>query len=205
MTLGPTPPVDKAVLLLRMLDEQTREQVLGRMGEQARSVVEERIVEQASTPSDHLGGSIADRRRLMRETLLSMHQRARAEAAGVTNALDDQAGLGQGDGPHPLDQLAEVHPAAVARALQGEQAEAWAIVIDRLAEPARQTLLAWLAPASREAIEAARGSLQGLPPQLRATTERAIQQAVLPRALREHELLMTTPMPPMAAAGGRSS
>ena len=189
------PAADKAVLLLRMLDEETRQQVMGRMDDEVRSLVEDRIREAGSTPSEALGGSIADQRRAMRETMLSMHQRSSQQATAVTSAIEDQDHTRAAGGQDPLDQLAEIHPAAIARALQGERAEAWAVVLARMTDSARQTLLAWLDSDARTAINNARQAQGSLPPQLRATAERAIQQTVLPRALREHELLMTTPMP----------
>lgn len=98
----------------------------------------------------------------------------------------------------PLDSLKVLHPAAIARAMQGERAEAWALVLDRLDINARAALQMYLDPAARAAIEDARArqaELAATAPQLVQTIEAAIARTVVPRAMREHhQLLSTTPL-----------
>ena len=98
----------------------------------------------------------------------------------------------------PLDRLRELHPAAIARAMQGERAEAWAIVLDRLDVNARAALQLYLDPTARTAIEEARSrqaELASSSPALLATVVAAIARTVVPRAMREnHQLLSTTPL-----------
>jgi len=98
----------------------------------------------------------------------------------------------------PLEQLRTLHPAAIARAMQGERAEAWAIVLDRLDPNARAALQLYLDASARVAIEDARvrqAELAASSPALINTIETAIARTVVPRAMREHhQLLSTTPL-----------
>ncbi len=75
----------------------------------------------------------------------------------------------------PLDRLRELHPAAIARAMQGERAEAWAIVLGRLDDNARAALQLYLDATARTAIEDARDRQEELArtsPALLATVRR---------------------------------
>lgn len=95
----------------------------------------------------------------------------------------------------PLDQLRSVHPAAIARAMQGERAEAWAIVLDRIDVSSRAALQLYLDPAARRAIDDARArqaQLREHAPALVRTVEDAIARTVVPRAVRDHHLLLST-------------
>ena len=96
------------------------------------------------------------------------------------------------------DRLRELHPAAIARAMQGERAEAWAIVLGRLDDNARAALQLYLDASARAAIEDARVRQEELAknsPALLATVVAAIARTVVPRAMREHHaLLSTTPL-----------
>jgi hypothetical protein len=98
----------------------------------------------------------------------------------------------------PLDRLRELHPAAIARAMQGERAEAWAIVLDRLDDNARAALQLYLDASARQAIadaKARQAELAASSPALLRTVESAIARTVVPRAMREHhQLLSTTPL-----------
>ena len=96
----------------------------------------------------------------------------------------------------PLAQLATVHPAALARAMQGERAEAWAMVLDKLDGNVRAALEMYLDHNARTAIETARVAQSDLAPQLAITIERAIARTVVPRAMREQrQLFSPTPYP----------
>jgi hypothetical protein len=104
----------------------------------------------------------------------------------------------------PLDALRALHPAAIARAMQGERAEAWAIVLDRLDVHARGALQTYLEPPARTAIEEARArqaELRATAPQLVDTIEAAIAKTVVPRAMREHHYLLSTSPPSWDATG----
>jgi hypothetical protein len=105
----------------------------------------------------------------------------------------------QPKGPgHPLDELRSLHPAAIARAMQGERAEAWAIVLERLDVNSRAALQLYLDASARTAIEDAKArqaELAASSPALLKTVEAAIARTVVPRAMREHhQLLSTTPL-----------
>jgi hypothetical protein len=82
--------------------------------------------------------------------------------------------------------------------MQGERAEAWAIVLDRLDDTSRAALQLYLDPTARAAIEDARArqaELAASSPALIATIVAAIARTVVPRAMREHhQLLSTTPL-----------
>jgi len=99
----------------------------------------------------------------------------------------------------PLSQLASVHPAALARAMQGERAEAWAMVLDKLDANVRAALEMYLDTNAREAIETARIAQTGLAPQLAVTIERAIARTVVPRAMREHRQIFSPNTYPQGA------
>ncbi|MBC7645411.1 MAG: hypothetical protein H7123_09800 [Thermoleophilia bacterium] len=99
----------------------------------------------------------------------------------------------------PLSQLASVHPAALARAMQGERAEAWAMVLDKLDANVRAALEMYLDGNAREAIETARIAQSGLPPQLAVTIERAIARTVVPRAMREQRMIFSPNPHPQGA------
>jgi hypothetical protein len=80
--------------------------------------------------------------------------------------------------------------------MQGERAEAWAIVLDRLESNARQALETYLDPAARNAIARARerqAQLRVESPALIRTIETAIARTIVKAALREHQILLSTP------------
>ena len=120
--------VSKAIALLSSLDRETRDQVLSRMPEaQQRHLRDVLSGDKGGTPTSP---NITAQRTAMRETVSRMSERNIAEADREIAAV---AGIrpydGQGPAPNPLGRLATVHPAALARALQGERAEAWAMVL----------------------------------------------------------------------------
>lgn len=214
-------PVAKAIAMLEMLTPDVREQVLGRMSPEMRERIEARIesTPEGSRPHQHFSSDVMARSQLVRETARRIEQR-RVQDADITAdeltpshgvmAPGSLAGAPMPQRPRrsaaapsdPLSQLATVHPAALARAMQGERAEAWAIVLDRVTENVRAALLMYLDAQAQESIDQARRKQQDLPIQLRATIERAITCTVVPRALREHQMLFTpTPTPPHNGAG----
>jgi flagellar motor switch protein FliG len=184
-------PIAKAIAMLEMLPEDTRQTVLARMDDATRSRVEARILETQNRPHAAFTKDIASQRRLMRETARRiqeerLHKAQEESDEALTNpiaAIDGEL--------DPLAQLGALHPAAIARAMQGERAEAWAIVLDRLAGNARHALASYLDPAAHRAIEAARGQHQTLNDQNKTTIERAIARTIVPRAVREHNALMS--------------
>lgn len=198
--------VDRAVTLLGMLDAETREQVMGRMDGDTRDAIERRASAAGEGSIGAYAMSIAARRRLMRETMLSMHGRTLHDASTITTAFEDQEGTpdATASGVDPLEYLSEVHPAALVTALRGERPEVWALVLDRMTPPAREALVAYLDGPSRDRIREAQSHQHALPPQLLTTTLRAIRHTVVPHAMREHHALMTARLkvPPAPATPG---
>lgn len=205
-TPGRQDPVAKAIAMLDMLDEATRQSVLDRMAPDARQRIEDRI---ATTPEEgrphaRFGNDVLAKRRLINDTAGRIHAR-RIQQAEVTTQQYAAAGAiaqpgGSAPAPHstqassgdPLDELRRVHPAALARAMQGERAEAWALVLDRLSPNARAALEMYIDAAAHQAIASARQQQAQLAPQLRRLIESSIASTVVPRALREHQLLLTS-------------
>lgn len=185
--------------LLRMLDEEKRLEVLQRLPEAQRDQLRERMESELGTgtktgaaPDDR---DIATQRRMIRETAVRVQERVMDRIAS-----ENERSLTGGEAAEvdPLDHLREVHPAALAKAMQGERAEAWAMVLTRLEEPSRLAIMSYLDHEARQAIAMAHEHQRNLPEALRRTAERAIRQAVLPRALKEHQMLMVAPYPARA-------
>lgn len=185
-----------AIQTLKLLGEDARTKVLERIDPERRPRMLE-LLRQADGESYDM--SMDERRRLVRETSARMYA-SKVKAADAT-ALE----LGAGGAPrtavapaetpgasHPLDALRSTHPAALARAMQGERAEAWALVLDRLEPNSQSALRMYLDEDARVAIEQARSHQLHLAPALRATIERAIAQTIVPAALREHARLLTS-------------
>ncbi len=207
--------VRAAAAKLEMLSPETRETILGRMTPEHAERIRAYLASLTDRPHGEFSQDVAERRRLLHETanrvsarrttdvdrevreLARDGARPRARTAGtqpVEPAID------------PMDRLRDLHPAAIARAMQGERAEAWAIVLDRLDDNARAALQLYLDPSARAAIEDARArqaELAHTAPALLATVVAAIARTVVPRAMREHhQLLSTTPLAWTGAADG---
>jgi hypothetical protein len=199
-------PVDKALRMLALLDDAGKEQVLDRMSPELRERIEQRIATMPDTPPGrphaNFSQDIAEQRRLLRQTAERLHEekmrkvREAIAADGMTPHLPgpstDMTSTAQL--LDPLGELRYVHPAAIARAMQGERAEAWAIVLDRLDEKARAALESYLDGDALGAIQQARirqAELRHTASALAATIEKAIARTVVPIALREHQLLTT--------------
>lgn len=208
-------PARRAAAQLELLSEEAREAVLAKMDPS----IAERIRNQLTASTRPHGGfstAVEQRREMIREMAERVSARRIAEVEASTarpptsapHAIDPHADAGAPGPPgqpsrpaaptDPLDQLRELHPAAIARAMQGERAEAWAIVLDRLDETQRAALQLYLDPSARTAIAEARSrqaELAATSPALIATVEAAIARTVVPRAMREHHgLLSTTPL-----------
>ncbi|MCW2922556.1 MAG: hypothetical protein JWL76_2430 [Thermoleophilia bacterium] len=202
--------VRTAAAKLELLSPDTRETVLAKMDATIAQRIRDYIASQPDNrPHGQFSTDVATRRQMIHEMADRVHQRRTAEAdqlvehmAHVPVMAGDVAmggAPGHGGAPaDPLDRLRELHPAAIARAMQGERAEAWAIVLDRLDPNARAALQLYLDATARTAIEDARmrqAELQVTAPALLATVVAAIARTVVPRAMREHhQLLSTTPL-----------
>jgi flagellar motor switch protein FliG len=200
--------VAKVIATLDMLSSDAKAAVLERMSPQARDRISERLAElgeKGGRPHSAFSGDIADKRKLIRDAAARI---AAAQAKRVSNsvaAADEQDMLGAPapdansstlDLLDPLSELRRVHPAALARAMQGERAEAWAIVLDRIDSNSRAALERYLDHASRVAIERAatrQSELREKSPRIVASIEQAIARTVVPLALREHQQLVSTP------------
>ncbi len=211
-------PISKALALLQMLEPENRATVLDRMDPALRARVEQAMMDpeaaESARPHGSFSDSIAQRRALMREAAQRMHERRLSDAeqaaadsmqaatAGTTAQTGDGS-VGMADtgdqsptagarvaSVNPAAALHGMHPAAVARALQGERPEVWAMVLDMLEGPTRQALESYLDPAARQAIDQARISMASLPGAMRDAVLRAIQVTVVPAALREQQWLM---------------
>jgi hypothetical protein len=203
-----TDPVAKAIAMLNMLSAEVRQQVLDRMDPEMRQRIQDRVDSTPASGRPHGDfSSDVERSRLVRETAERMQQRQMSRADMLAHQLDPSratgtAALDQPSAPlDPLDQLSTIHPAAIARAMQGERAEVWALVLDRMQDRARRALLAYLDTAGQTSIDDARSRQQELPIQLRATIERAVARTVVPMALREQAYLLGTSTPHLTGAG----
>ena len=207
--------VKAAAAKLELLSPETRETVLGRMDDAVAQQIRDYMASQPDNrPHGQFSTDIATRRKMIHEMADRVQARRTAEADRMVEELGSvpaMAGdvraaapspMGAGAQPpmpsDPLDRLRELHPAAIARAMQGERAEAWAIVLDRLDVNARAALQLYLDGTARSAIEDARvrqAELAATSPALLATVVAAIARTVVPRAMREHhQLLSTTPL-----------
>lgn len=191
--------VQRAMSILRMIDDpEKREEIISKMSESAQSKIRALSVqpvtegeESVVRPHTDFSEDIAEKRRLIRESAMNMHERRIEQVRdGNDKALDDPAFQFDLD---PLDQLRDCHPAALARALQGERAEAWAIVFDHLTDPVREALRTYLDHDARVAISRAATQQAELPTLLKQTVERAVRETIVERALREQQNLMTNP------------
>ena len=194
-------PVAKAIAMLDMLTPEVRAKVLDRMDPSMRQRIQDRIDSTPDNARPHAGfSSDIARSQLMRESAQRINERRVADAEATASGMDPlRAGasdtVSSEDPADPLAQLSRVHPAAVARAMQGERAEAWAIVLDRVNTNARNALLAYLDAGVRESIASARSKQEDLPIELRATIERAIARTIVPMALREQSHLLAASAP----------
>jgi hypothetical protein len=205
--------VRAAAAKLELLSPDTRETVLGRMDDAIAQRIRDYMASQPDNrPHGQFSTDVATRRQMIHDMADRVQARRTAEAdrmvehlgtvpamAGDVSAPAAGAMPGQPAAPtDPLDRLRELHPAAIARAMQGERAEAWAIVLDRLDVNARAALQLYLDATARTAIEDARArqaELASSSPALLATVVAAIARTVVPRAMREHhQLLSTTPL-----------
>lgn len=205
--------VRSAAEKLQLLSDETRESILGRMDPSNAERIRNYLASLTDRPHGRFSSDLAQRRRLLHETANRIQTQRTvdadrevaqlARAASMPRSAAPTAG-GFGGAPaqpeppqDPLDRLRELHPAAIARAMQGERAEAWAIVLDRLGDTSRAALQLYLDASARAAIEEARqrqAELATSSPALLATVVAAIARTVVPRAMREHhQLLSTTP------------
>lgn len=189
-----------AAAKLQLLSEETRESVLGRMEPAIADDIRRYLESMTDRPHASFSSDLAERRRVLHETANRIQQQRieQGDREVAQLARESVAAPMAQPSTDPLDRLREVHPAAIARAMQGERAEAWAIVLDRLDDNARAALQLYLDPTARTAIEDARArqaELASSSPALLATVVAAIARTVVPRALREHhQLLSTTPL-----------
>lgn len=196
--------VRTAASKLRLLSEQTRETVLDRMDPAIAEDIRRYLASMPERPHTNFSSDLAERRRLLHDTAnriqkqrIDVADREMNELTRLASSADASARTPTPNSD-PLDQLRDVHPAAIARAMQGERAEAWAIVLDHLDNNSKAALQLYLDPTARTAIEDARArqaELANSSPALLATVVAAIARTVVPRALREHhQLLSTTPL-----------
>jgi hypothetical protein len=195
--------VDKVVRMITMLTPDVRRTVLERMSPESRAQVERHMGINVPAPGE-LDSDAApqapatprsfttvEKRRMMREFAHKVHQerveRAEAQARELNAGREDVNRVPA----TPLERLRTVHPAALARAMQGERAETWALVLDAIDAHSAAALRAYLDGAARLAIEEARTRQASLPTHILGTIERAIASTIVPAALREQELLAT--------------
>lgn len=207
-------PVRNAASKLELLSDETRESVLSRMDAEFAQRIRDFLASQPDNrPHGQFSTDVATRRRLIHETADRVARQKTVEVDRMVEQLGTVPVMAPAPGmPHvqppsvgtplapsdPLDQLRALHPAAIARAMQGERAEAWAIVLDHLDVNARAALQLYLDATARAAIDEARArqaELAASSPALIATIVAAIARTVVPRAMREHhQLLSTTPL-----------
>jgi hypothetical protein len=209
-------PVRNAAARLELLSEATREQILSRMDPAIAEKIRNHPASQPDRPHGQFSADVAQRRQMIHEMADRVAARRTAQADQLVREVGAGAGAPamsqpMGGAPmeasqpaapaapvDPLDQLRDLHPAAIARAMQGERAEAWAIVLERLDVNAKAALQLYLDASARAAIEDAKArqaELAASSPALLHTVEAAIARTVVPRAMREHhQLLSTTPL-----------
>jgi hypothetical protein len=207
-------PVRKAAAQHDLLSEAPREQILAKIDPAIAQKIRNQLASQPDRPHGQFSADVAQRRQMIHEMADRVAARRTAEADQLVSeatapatGMSPMAGgapaaMAQPAAPagpvDPLDRLRELHPAAIARAMQGERAEAWAIVLERLDVNARAALQLYLDASARAAIEDAKtrqAELAASSPALLHTVEAAIARTVVPRAMREHhQLLSTTPL-----------
>jgi hypothetical protein len=201
-------PVRIAAQKLELLSPETRETVLAKMDPEVAERIRLFLASQPDRPHGQFSTDIAARRQLIHDVADRVTSRRTVQADRMVEELGNVPAMAQPSMPgqpamptqpaDPLDQLRTLHPAAIARAMQGERAEAWAIVLDRLDMNARAALQLYLDGTARAAIDEARtrqAELAATSPALIATIVAAIARTVVPRAMREHhQLLSTTPL-----------
>jgi hypothetical protein len=205
-------PVRIAAQKLELLSPETRETVLAQMDPEVAERIRLHLASQPDRPHGQFSTDIAARRQMIHEVADRVTSRRTVQADRLVEELGNVPAMAQpvlpghaaqpatptASSADPLDQLRTLHPAAIARAMQGERAEAWAIVLDRLDTNARAALQLYLDGTARTAIEDARArqaELAATSPALIATIVAAIARTVVPRAMREHhQLLSTTPL-----------
>ncbi|MCW2973325.1 MAG: hypothetical protein JWN72_1598 [Thermoleophilia bacterium] len=220
-------PERRAAEHLQLLSAEARDKVLDSMDPDIAQRVRDQLASMSDRPHADFAQDVLNKRRMLREMeerifaqkvasgeAASMQaERAAAMPTAMPGQPAPQAPLhqspayggmqepamAQAQAPvDPLELLRTLHPAAIARAMQGERAEAWAIVLDRLDTNARAALQLYLDGSARLAIDDARtrqAELAATAPALISTIEAAIARTVVPRAMREHhQLLSTTPM-----------
>lgn len=226
---GQKTPEMRAAEHLQLLAPEARDKVLDNMDPAIADRVRRQLESMAERPLGAFSEDVATRRRMLREMedriyaqrmasgeQASLHaERAAAMPTAMSGAAPQPPArggmMGQPPAPQtqtapsdPLELLRTLHPAAIARAMQGERAEAWAIVLDRLDTNARAALQLYLDGSARTAIDEARArqaELAASAPALLHTIEAAIGRTVVPRAMREHhQLLSTTPLQWTSAA-----
>jgi hypothetical protein len=214
-------PVSEAVARLQLLSPEARETVLNKLDPAIAERISMRLSSLPDRPHSDFSNDIAQRRQMLRELAHRVHARRANEAdhdtaelielaaqpagtgapvgastpMGVGGAPSANAAPGAAASTNALDTLRTLHPASIARALQGERAEAWAIVLDRLDTNAQTALGMYLDATATAAIAEARERQRELAessPQLVATIEAAIARTVVPRAMREQQMLLST-------------
>ncbi|MBC7460417.1 MAG: hypothetical protein H7287_03545 [Thermoleophilia bacterium] len=224
--IAPTPE-RRAAEHLQLLSPEARDTVLERMDPDIAQRVRDQLVSMSDRPHADFAQDMLNKRRMLREMEERIYAQKVASGEAASLQAERAAAMptmmpGQTaplQPPHqsptyggtqgsmaaapaaaadPLELLRTLHPAAIARAMQGERAEAWSIVLDRLDTNARAALQLYLDGSARAAIDDARtrqAELAATAPALIATIEAAIARTVVPRAMREHhQLLSTTPM-----------
>lgn len=211
--------VRTAAAKLELLSPETRESILSKMDPSIADDIRRYLDSMTERPHGQFSQDLATRKQLMQETANRIQMQRTADAdseleqlarhpAGApvsppAGGIDASAPQPPAVPDDPLDRLRELHPAAIARAMQGERAEAWAIVLDRLDVNSRAALQLYLDATARTAIEDARARQADLArssPALLATVVAAIARTVVPRAMREHHQLLSTT--PLAWSGG---
>jgi hypothetical protein len=218
-------PEARAAEHLQLLSPEARDKVLDSMDPAIAERIRMQLTSMVDRPHADFANDVATRRRMLRQMEERIYAAKVAAGDRATDGLDRAAAMptpmegapmaapmptyaqGSPAAPapmqpaapqQPLDMLRSLHPAAIARAMQGERAEAWAIVLDHLDTNARAALQLYLDGSARTAIEDARArqaELAATAPALVGTIEAAIARTVVPRALREHhQLLSTTPL-----------
>jgi hypothetical protein len=194
-----------ALTILGELSDSARALVLERMDPELREQLESHLAE-GQRPHARFAKDIAFRNQQIAEAAERIQA---ARLRKVEDAIDADDVIRTGDTPmnagaaagpstlellDPLNELRRVHPAALARAMQGERAEAWAIVLDRVDPGTRTALERYLDAGALRTIRQAANrqrELRDRSPNIVASIEQAIARTVVPLALREHQQLIT--------------
>ena len=164
-------PQARAAEHLQLLPAEAREKVLDSMDPTLAQQVRDQLASMADRPHGDFAADVAERRRMLREMENRIYAAKVAAGDQATDGLHHAAATpvpmygAAPSQPHngaapmtpptpqePLDMLKTLHPAAIARAMQGERAEAWSIVLDRLDTNARAALQLYLDGSARMAI-----------------------------------------------------